>query len=304
MNRLLRANWQYALLADIAKGSFAIEPRIAIAHIERASEIMTRGHIPTADLPDIGEIQFTSYSDAGPMLLGNLDDAHPGSIVSINLSGTMLKYGTWCAYGTEEIAAAIEYAAGHDNVTAIVLDIDSGGGSVSAIAPLVHAIQYAQSKGKPVVASLDTCCSAAYYAASYCDSIIANNNISAIVGSIGVMCTFQDLRKYYEKEGIETHILVSNHSADKNKNFYDALDKKPEAFIKEELDPLALQFQEAVKANRAGKLLEDEKGVLTGGVFYADRALELGMIDKVGTSHTAIQEAARLALQQYTINSH
>ena len=63
----------------------------------------------------------------------------------------MLKYGTYCSYGTTEYAALIRDAADSANISSVLCDIDSGGGAVDAIAPLVDAILYARGKGKAVV---------------------------------------------------------------------------------------------------------------------------------------------------------
>ena len=119
----------------------------------------------------------------------------------------MLKYGTYCSYGTMEYADLIREAADSSNISSVLCDIDSGGGAVDAIAPLVDAILYARSKGKAVVAHCDLCASAAYYAASYCNEIIASNTISAEFGSIGVMMSFPDYAKYYESAGIKMHTI-------------------------------------------------------------------------------------------------
>ena len=95
--------------------------------------------------------------------LGNsFSDAPQGSTAIIPVHGTMLKYGTYCSYGTTEYAALIRDAADSANISSVLCDIDSGGGAVDAIAPLVDAILYAKSKGKAVVAHCDLCASAAY----------------------------------------------------------------------------------------------------------------------------------------------
>lgn len=65
-------------------------------------------------------------------------------IAIIPLHGSMIKYGTACSYGADEIAEAIDNAANDSQVAGLVLDIDSGGGAVDAIAPLVDAIRRAQ----------------------------------------------------------------------------------------------------------------------------------------------------------------
>lgn len=216
------------------------------------------------------------------------------SVAVIPLRGDMLKEGTMCSYGTEEIAAVIREAADARNIIGIRLDIDSGGGAVDAIAPMLEAIAFSQSKGKPVGACCDLCASAAYYVASHCNFIMADNTISAEFGSIGVMMQFPDYAKYYEEKGIKIHTIYSNLSNYKNAPF-EAARKGEYASIKEEqLDPLARQFQEAVKQHRQN-LKTDVEGILNGRMFYAKDALNNGLIDRIGTAAEATEEVRRLA---------
>lgn len=77
----------------------------------------------------------------------------------IPLKSVMVKYGNWCQYGTEEIAAAMLKAARSKKIDALVLDIDSGGGSVDSIPPMLEAIQKVQTiYNKPVIACGDLVC--------------------------------------------------------------------------------------------------------------------------------------------------
>lgn len=218
---------------------------------------------------------------------GDFAKAPKDSVAVIALRGDMLKEGTMCSYGTEEIAAVIREAADAKNIVGIRLDIDSGGGAVDAIAPMLDAIGYSQQqKDKPVVAACDLCASAAYYVACHCDRIVAVNDISAEFGSIGVMMRFPDYAKYYEQKGIKIHTIYSSLSEWKNAPF-EAARRGDYASIKaEQLDPLARQFQEAVKRQRQQLNLEID-GILSGRMFYAADALKYGLIDRVGTAQDA-----------------
>ena len=236
-------------------------------------------------------------------ITGDFSKAPKDSVAVIQLRGDMLKEGTMCSYGTEEVAAVICEAADARNIIGIRLDIDSGGGAVDAIAPMLQAIAYSQAKGKPVVASCDLCASAAYYVACQCDRIVADNQISAEFGSIGVMMQFPDYAKYYEQRGVRIHTIYSNLSEWKNAPF-EAARRGDYASIKaEQLDPLARQFQEAVKARRQQLDLEVD-GILSGRVFYADDALRHGLIDQVGTAADATDLVRQLSadrrLQAYS----
>lgn len=217
----------------------------------------------------------------------NYDDVPEGSIAIIPLKGTLLKYGTWCSYGTEEIADLMLQAVNCNKISGIQLDIDSGGGEVAAIAPVLNAITEAKKKNKPCIASVDLCASAAYYIACHCDSIIANNNISAEIGSIGVMVQFSDFSEYYKKNGIEIHTIYSDYSKDKNQPYELAKKGKYEKIKEEMLNPVALEFQNAVKKARGEKLDSEVPGILSGKMFYAQEAQEIGLIDTVGDYNTA-----------------
>lgn len=218
----------------------------------------------------------------------NQSELPENAVAIIPLHGTMLKYGTYCEYGTVEIADLIREAADNPKVAGILLDIDSGGGAVDAIAPILDALEYNRSLGKSSVAFCDLAASAAYYAALGCDEIIANNSISAEFGSIGVMMSFPDYAKYYENAGIKVHTIYSNLSDYKNAPFEAAKKGEYDKIKAEELDPLARKFQNAVKNKRGDKLKHDTEGLLSGRMFYQDDALAVGLIDHVGNLDYAV----------------
>jgi len=259
--------------------------------------------IPIATTPSASTSAITATTpEASASVAGSFAKAPKDSVAIISLRGDMMKEGTMCSYGTEEIAAVIREAADATPIIGIRLDIDSGGGAVDAIAPMLDAIAYSQSKGKPVVASCDLCASAAYYVACHCNRIMANNSLSAEFGSIGVMMQFPDYAKYYEEKGIKIHTIYSNLSTYKNAPF-EAARKGEYASIKtEQLDPLARQFQEAVKSHRPN-LDENIEGILNGRMFYAADAKKHGLIDQIGTAAEATELvrrlAAEMALNQY-----
>ncbi len=153
------------------------------------------------------------------------------------------------------------------------------------------------------MAHCDLCASAAYYAASYCNEIIAANEVSAEFGSIGVMMSFPDYAKYYESAGIKVHTIYSNLSDYKNAPF-EAAKKGDYASIRdEELDPLARDFQENVKKNRGNCLKLETEGLLRGRMFYHREALEVGLIDAIGTQDYAVQRSREID-SEMTINNY
>ena len=208
------------------------------------------------------------------------------SVAIVPLHGTMTKYDTCTSYGTSIIANKLREMADDDNVIGIVLDIDSPGGSCSAIPPMLEAIGYARSKGKPVYVHADCCASAAYWVASQCDAIYMDNDLSE-VGSIGAMAVFVDNSATNPSTGERTLVIYADESSEKNRAYREALAGNYDA-VKAELKPLVNQFQNAVVAGRPN-IQKDEKGVLSGAMFGTSDALRLNMADAKKTLAETIE---------------
>jgi protease-4 len=113
------------------------------------------------------------------------------------------------------------------------------------------------------------------------------------------MVQFADMQPRWEKGGVKFHRINADQSLDKNKTFTDALKGDYSGIKTEQLNPLAEKFITAVKSNRPN--LPDS--VFTGKVFFADEALNLGLIDSIGTFDSAISVVTALAAAQYLNNS-
>lgn len=301
------ANWPYFLLSQIVKGKFFLKPELAIAmgpQISRilaaqdgkSDDVMTERSLQIHCINDSGKEKKLMYDENSDDKMGSIyDEAPAGSVAIIPIKGTMLKYGTMCDYGTEELAAVMLEAGSHKNISAIVTDNDSGGGSVDSVPPLVHAMRMVRAMGKPIVASMDLSCSANYWPATEADYMVLDNDISAEVGSVGVMMSFHDVQPMYEEMGVKFHTIYSNLSGDKNQAFEEALKGNYDLIKEESLDPLARMFQEAIKKNRAGKINLSVPGILSGKTFYAQDALKHGLVDRIGNKMTAVDIALSLS---------
>ncbi len=257
------------LITTLLRGKWFIDHRVDIETSEIIDKILKRGFAgETSILSDNKPFSYSIISTNGAIPVAqDIPEGIPYDTTAVFLiEGIMLKQGSLSHYGTTEIAASIRKAVEHDRITSIVLRIDSGGGAIDSIAPLVDVIQLAREKGKPVVASCDLCASAAYFVATYCNEIHADNDISAEFGSIGVMMSFRDYHKYYEKEGIKEHRIYSNLSEHKNQPLELAIQGKYDMIKEEMLDPLAVRFQKAVTENMPG-LDTKVEGILSGKHF-------------------------------------
>lgn len=229
---------------------------------------------------EVKAASVTTVSDSGAL------PEKAKRVAIIPLHGTMTKYDTCESYGTTFIAKRLREMADDENVIGIILDIDSPGGSSSAIPPMIEAISHAKAAGKPVYAHVDFCASAAYWVASQCNAIYMDNDLSE-VGSIGAMAVFIDSTAANPTTGEKTIVIYAEESPDKNFAYREALSGRYEA-AKAELKPLVDQFRDAVVAGRP-TIHKDQDGVLSGKMFGTADALRLNMADAKKTLSETIE---------------
>ncbi len=188
---------------------------------------------------------------------------------------------------TQEFAKWYQQAVNNSNVKAIVFDIDSPGGMAQGNQELVDAIR-SHPAGKPVKAvCMGTCASAAYYVGSTVDEIIASP--SSNIGSIGTFHAYQENSKELEQRGRSIEIV----RVGKNKGIpsgHEPLNDHSRGLIQERINSLNAMFISAVAVNRnmSEKIVWEKFG--QGKVFLAAEALELGMIDRIGTLEQVVSE--------------
>ncbi len=278
-------------LNDIAKGMWAMSLD-GLAFYGPLAQRVLEGS--TLGLPTEANAVMDIYDEKNRRVQPDANGAYetaPNSVAVINVSGVLMKHGDWCSYGAVEIAAALIAADNNPNIIGIVQHYDGPGGAVSAIAPFVD---FGKNKKKPVVGLYDQCCSAhAYGMYSSCDYIMADNDISAMIGSFGVVLSMRDNTEMLKLAGIKMIDVYPEESEHKNEAFRLLLEGKPEMIKKEMLSPLAIKFQDQVKAARPN--LIQEPGVLTGKTFYTDHAIDLKLIDGKGNLSEAIERVRILS---------
>lgn len=237
-----------------------------------------------------------AFAMSGRRAAQAMDQAPAGSVAVIPVIGEFLKYETECSYGGTEIASAIAKAGDMNNIIALVMDVDSGGGSEAAVPPFIEAIRYVQSKGKPVVLHGDMVASAAYYVGSFADYLMADNKISSAFGSIGVYVSFMDYTEKFSKEGIKHRMIYAPQSTLKNNEYREIIENNNEQpLIDDVLKPSADRFITTVMQNRKGKIKETSDAY-KGKLFEGDAIVEEGLADGFGTLYDAISVAASMAM--------
>ena len=191
--------------------------------------------------------------------------------------------------GSESVIKAIREAAKNDKVAAIVLRIDSPGGSALA-SDLIW--REAERTTKPVVASLsDTAASGGYYVAVAADKIVAAPG--TLTGSIGVVGGKIAIGKAMEKYGVHTDVVAKGRNAGWLSMQTPFTDHEREVFLATMKDVYRL-FTSKVAA---GRKLDMEKlaTLAEGRVFTGRMAKDLGLVDRLGTLEDAVDEAKKLA---------
>lgn len=214
-----------------------------------------------------------------------------GPIVSGRGGPQVLPFGNSSA-GGDTIAAALREAAADDSVSAIVLRVDSPGGSVTGSETVWREVNRIRDSGKPIVASMGAvAASGGYYVSMSADKIVANPG--TITGSIGVVTGKLVARELKDRLGVGSGSLRTNPNADAwsiNQPFTD----EQRAHVEAEADLFYTDFVERVAAGR-GMTVEAVDAIARGRVWTGADALERGLVDELGGLRTAITRAKVLA---------
>ncbi|MFZ2411747.1 MAG: signal peptide peptidase SppA [Candidatus Methanoperedens sp.] len=209
----------------------------------------------------------------------------------IYVQGVMLTGSIPTGFGiatSEEITKSLKEASEDEGVKAIVMRINSPGGSPAAAEEIVSAMKKIK---KPIVISMgDVAASAAYYISAPADRIIANPD--TITGSIGVIWEFQNRSKFYEKEGTSFYIAKSGEMKDMGGDWRGLSDEE-KRFADQTIEEAYSRFVKEVADDR-NLSLSKVKDLADGRVYTGAKAKELGLVDDFGSLDDAIDVAASL----------
>ncbi|WP_260704532.1 signal peptide peptidase SppA [Edaphobacter flagellatus] len=225
-------------------------------------------------------VWFTMRSAAG----GNAAGLGLGSqIAVIDIEGVILSPDT--------VNAQLRKFGDDSSIKAIILHINSPGGGAAASQEIYHEVlRIRKEKHKKIVASVESVgASGAYYIASACDRIYANE--ASVVGSIGVIMewmNYGDLLKWAKLKNITITAGELKDAGDPSRD----LTPKEQAYFQSLVDNMYGQFVHDVAM---GRHTTDEKikPLATGQVWTGQQSLGLGLIDRVGGFRTALIETAR-----------
>lgn len=236
------------------------------------------------------------------------DDLNPSKednqIAVIYAEGSIVDgQGEKGSIGGDKYAAEIRKIRKKENVKAIVLRVNSGGGSALASDIIWRELEMAKKQGIKVVTSMgDVAASGGYYIASNSDIIFAENN--TITGSIGVFGMIPNVRGLLEDHmgitmdtvKIGKYSLMSSGSS----LFYE-FNEDEKQIIQQSVDDVYTVFKTRVSEGR-GMSMADVDSVAQGRVWLGNTAKEIGLVDEMGGLEDAIISVAKLAsLEKYSV---
>lgn len=243
-------------------------------------------------------------------------DGSPHTVAIVRVDGVIMEGMTGFA------RQQLEQAAKDDHVKAVVLRINSPGGSITASDELHRLVSELakgtdEREGKPVIVSMGAlAASGGYYIAMPAQKLYAER--TTLTGSIGVFASFPNIKKLCDDVGVKMEVIKRGAVKDSGSPFKDMTAQERQLW-QDMVDHAYEQFLEVVRQGRpdiAGKLTEvvidrplkvhhpgrkeavEERYIrsrVDGGIFTAPQAKEFGLVDQIGFLSDAIKDAATTA---------
>jgi protease-4 len=207
-------------------------------------------------------------------------------VAIVDLGGTILEGQV------DFVLKQLRQARADVQVQAVVIRIDSPGGTVSGSDELWREVEMIRASGKPVVASLGgIAASGGYYVAAACDHIIAEP--TTLTGSIGVISELPNVAGLMHKVGVEVETVATGPWKDTGSYFRPLTDVERERW-RQLIGASYDRFVHIVARGR-GLSIEQVKALADGKIYTADEAVELKLVNELGYLDDAILAAQRRA---------
>lgn len=235
--------------------------------------------INNAEMPEVETRAPTRFKNVG------------GDIALMELTGTISqRMGIMDAASggtsTEAFGQKFDELANDPKIKAIVMDVDSPGGSAFGLEELSTKIRQARKPGRPIISVANSLmASAAFFIASAADEIVATPG--AQVGSIGTILVHTDISKANEQIGI-TKTIIKAPANKGESNPFEPLSKEDAAALQDTVDQFFDMFVSAVATNRSVSKTTVKSDFGQGRLLTARDALSAGMVDRIGTLESVV----------------
>lgn len=193
---------------------------------------------------------------------------------------------------SEDVVRQIKKYQDDGSVKALVLRVDTPGGGVAASQEIYDQLLKFKDSGKSVVVSMGSiAASGGYYVACAADSIVANPG--TMIGSIGSAISFPVFEKLMDKVGIKMEVIKSGDLKDVG-NYARQMTPADRKMLQALIDDSYDQFVSVVAESRDLEM-DSVKEFADGSVFTGRQAMQMGLIDRLGTMQDAIAVAGEMA---------
>jgi len=258
-----------------------------LAYYDKVQDLL----VDASSSEKFSSVNFISPAKYAKQLDLNGNSDYSDQRVAVIIAQGEIRGGEGSEYiiGSERIAKAVRQARLNDKVKAIVLRVNSPGGSALASEVIWREVDLARAE-KPVIASMgDVAASGGYYIACFADTILAQpNTVTGSIGAFGLFFTAQDLMN--EKLGINIETVKTNKYSDIGTIDRDLSPAERRILIRQ-VDKIYGTFKERVATGRNLDLaFVDSIG--QGRVYSGLKAKEIGLVDLIGGLSDAINIAA------------
>ncbi|HEY3265543.1 MAG TPA: S49 family peptidase [Armatimonadota bacterium] len=266
----------------VLSGPWAIEERYAAIAEARLSRVDWSAHMAAWEAAQAARGTVDPAADAKPYEVVD-------GVAILQLTGPMTKglnsfQAMFGGTSTVALRRSIRQAAADPDVKAILLNVDSPGGSVDGTAALADDVA-AAAKKKPTCAYIDgQGCSAAYWVASQATRI--DTGRTSIVGSIGTYTTVVDQSAYAESKGVKVHVIRAGTHKGAGVAGAPVTDEQLSE-IQGMVDDINAQFEGGVMGGRKMNA-QQLAGANDGRVFVGRKALKAGLVDGIGSFDQAL----------------
>ena len=291
---------QFRTVVDSLYGTI---PELTIQHkladrLMQKSEYdqMIKTKLQLKDKDKLSKVSFSKY-------IKSFDDKSDKSdrIAILYASGTIYNGEGYQDIFADNFVKDIKKLADNDKVKAVVLRVNSPGGSANASDEILFELQQLKKK-KPLVVSFgDYAASGGYYIAMAADKIYSEPN--TLTGSIGVFGMIPYFKEIANKNGLTSHAVTTNA----NSNMYSAINGVTPggvAMLTKSVEQTYKRFVHFVTENRK-KTFEQIDEIGGGRVWSGTRAKQIGLVDELGSLQDAVKFAAQKAnLKEYGITTY
>ncbi|MDP8957288.1 MAG: signal peptide peptidase SppA [Actinomycetota bacterium] len=231
----------------------------------------------------------------GPWREDQIEGEGARKIAVVNVQGEIVS-GSEGFLGSAEatsgnLVSQLEQARNDDSVSAVVLRLNTPGGSVVASDEIAREIADVRRAGKTVVAAMgEVAASGGYFIPAGANSIVANP--STITGSIGVIMVLLNLEGAAGKLGVEPIVVKAGRLKDIGSPFRDMTPRERRIFQRL-LDEAHRRFMNVVSEGRRMPMRK-VRGIADGRILSGEQARGAGLVDRLGTFDDAVAEAKRL----------